>query len=227
MNISSIKSWPKDDRPREKLLNFGASGLSTAELIAILIGSGTTKESALDLSKRILNKSGGLSQLLKKELGHFTSFRGVGNAKAVRILAALELGKRSMASNVEKASKVISSRIAYEIMGPILQDLPTEEFWMINLNRRNHVISKKCISKGGIAGTVVDPKVIFKKALDDRASSIILFHNHPSGEVSPSPEDLKITHKLKRGGELLDIKVLDHLIIGTGRYFSFADEGKL
>jgi DNA repair protein RadC len=227
MKISSIKTWPKDDRPREKLLNVGASMLSAAELMAILLGSGTTDESAVDLSKKILNQIGGLPKLQKKELSHFITFKGVGEAKAVRILAALELGKRCMMSNAEQVYKITSSRSAYEIMGPILQDLPIEEFWIMNLNRRNHLISKTCISKGGIAGTVVDPKVIFKKALDERASSIILFHNHPSGEVSPSTEDLKITLKLKKAGELLDINVLDHLIIGTGQYFSFADEGRM
>lgn len=227
-NKLSIKAWAEEDRPREKLLNKGRQALSNAELIAILIGSGSREESAVDLSKRILQStSNNLHKLGKTPLAELMKFKGIGEAKAISICAALELGRRRQHADIIKKPQIKSSQDAYQIMAATLADLPHEEFWVAFLNRANKVIHKDQISLGGVAGTVVDAKIIFKKALERLACSIILFHNHPSGNLQPSQADINITKKLKKAGETLDISVLDHLIISERGFYSFADEGML
>jgi len=222
----NIKDWSAQDQPREKLLAHGRKSLSDAELIAILIGSGTRNESAVDLSKKILaSVDNDLVKLARLEVRDLTKFNGIGNAKAIAIVAALELGRRRKGTDKNVRSKITSSNDAYLALLPKMQDLNTEEFWVLMLNRQNEIIELKQISSGGVAGTVVDPKVIFKHALQFLASGIILSHNHPSGNLKPSKADLTITQKLKSAGESLEINVLDHLIIPEQGYYSFADEG--
>lgn len=224
--VKGIRSWAEDDRPREKLLLKGKSTLSDAELIAILIGSGNTEETAVDLSKRILQSlKNNLSELGKLSVKDLMQFKGIGEAKAISIIAALELGRRRKDSQPEKRVKITDSQTAFDVIYPNLGDLNHEEFWVIFLNRANAVIGKQNISKGGVSGTVVDPKVVFKMAVQFPASGIILAHNHPSGNLKPSQADHQLTHKLKEAGKALDIPVLDHLIIGERDYFSFVDEG--
>lgn len=223
-----IKQWAEEDRPREKLLLKGKAALSDAELIAILIGSGTRTLSAVDLAKKILNNSGNdLHNLAKLSVKELLKFKGIGEAKAINIVSALELGRRRKESEVIKKPIISSALDAYELMKPELMDQPHEEFWLIFLKRNNEVIHKKQISKGGVSGTVVDPKIIFKQALDVLASSIILVHNHPSGNLKPSQQDLRLTKKLKEAGVLLEIPILDHLIFTNESYYSFADESML
>lgn len=223
--IKGIRSWAEDDRPREKLLLKGKSTLSDAELIAILIGSGNTEETAVDLSKRILQSlNNNLSELAKLTVKDLMQFKGIGEAKAISIIAALELGRRRKDAEPEKRVKITDSQSAFDTIYPHLGDLNHEEFWVIFLNRANAVIGKQNISKGGVSGTVVDPKVVFKMAVQFPASGIILAHNHPSGNLKPSQADHQLTRKLKEAGKALDIPVLDHLIIGERDYFSFVDE---
>jgi len=222
----NIKDWSAQDRPREKLLAQSRKALSDAELIAILIGSGSRNESAVDLSKRILaSVNNNLVDLARLDVPNLTKFKGIGEAKAISIVAALELGRRRKGADKIIKSKITTSNDAYQALLPKLQDLNTEEFWVLMLNRQNEIIELKQISSGGVAGTVVDPKVIFKSAIQSLASSIILSHNHPSGNLKPSKADIAITNKLKSAGESLEIKVLDHLIISEQGYYSFADEG--
>lgn len=224
----NILKWAEEDRPREKLLLKGRGALSDAELIAILIGSGSKKLSAVDLSKHILaSVNNDLNLLAKLSVSELQKFNGIGEAKAISIISALEIGRRRKETEVVKLSAIKSSGDVYEIIKPELLDQPIEQFWVLTLKRNNTLIQKRHISIGGISGTVVDPKVIFKTALEDLASGIILIHNHPSGNLKPSQEDLKITEKLKNAGKLLDIPVLDHLIFTDSAYFSFADEGLL
>jgi DNA repair protein RadC len=223
-----IRNWAEDDRPREKLVLKGRHSMSDAELLAILIGSGTRHESALDLAKTILRLADdNLGELSKLSLPDLVKVKGIGHARAVSILAAMELGRRRNESEVLVRDKIKTSRDAYEIFRSIIGDRPYEEFWIILLNRANKVLKKCNISEGGISGTVVDPKKIFKISLDNHASSIILGHNHPSGVVTPSEADCKITKKLHDAGTMLEVTVLDHLIIGDSSYYSFADEGAL
>lgn len=228
MNLKSIRHWSDADKPREKLMDKGKEALSNAELIAILLGSGNADESAVDLSKRILQSTDdnliGLSRLGLSEL---QNFKGIGEAKAISIIAAMELGRRRRESEIMKKSQITCSRDVFEIMQPVLADKNFEEFWIILTNRANKVIRRIQVSDGGVSGTVADPKRIFKYALEQLASGIVLCHNHPSGNLKPSEEDLMITRKVKHGANLLDIQVLDHLIFGDENYFSFADEGKL
>ncbi|MGB0917743.1 MAG: RadC family protein [Flavobacteriales bacterium] len=224
-SIKGIRSWAEDDRPREKLLLKGRAALSDAELIAILIGSGSADETAVGLSKRILASfDNQLSQLAKLSVKDLTQFKGIGEAKAISIIAALELGRRRKDTESSKRVKITSSQTAFDVVYPHLGDLNHEEFWVIFLNRANEVIGKENISKGGVSGTVVDPKVVFKQAVQFPASAIILAHNHPSGNLKPSQADHQLTKKLKEAGKALDIPVLDHLIIGERDYFSFVDE---
>ena len=223
--LKGIRSWAEDDRPREKLLLKGRSALSDAELIAILIGSGSAEETAVGLSKRILSSlDNQLSQLAKLAVKDLTQFKGIGEAKAISIIAALELGRRRKETESNKRVKITDSQTAFDVVYPNLGDLNHEEFWVIFLNRANEVIGKENISKGGVSGTVVDPKVVFKQAVQFPASAIILAHNHPSGNLKPSQADHQLTKKLKEAGKALDIPVLDHLIIGERDYFSFVDE---
>ncbi|MBF6640374.1 DNA repair protein RadC [Flavobacterium sp. J49] len=222
----SIKHWSEDDKPREKLMLKGKAVLSDAELIAILIGSGSRNESAVSLSKRILaSVNNNLNALGKMSLKQLMEFKGIGEAKAVTIAAALELGRRRRTEETTVLDKITSSKAVFEIMQPIIGELPHEEFWVLYLNNSNKVIYKAQLSKGGITGTVVDVRLIFKMALEHNATAIILSHNHPSGKLMASDADKEITKKLKFAGEQLDIKVLDHVIITEKSYLSFQDEG--
>jgi DNA repair protein RadC len=226
INDRRILSWAEEDRPREKLMLKGKAALSDAELVAILIGSGTRELSAVDLSKMILQSVGNnLNELAKLSLQDLQKFKGIGEAKAISIAAALELGRRRKDAEIIKKHKITCSGDAYEAIRPHLMDLYHEEFWLILLNRANEVIRPMQISSGGVAGTVADPKMIFKAAIEHLASAIILVHNHPSGNLQPSQADKDLTKKLKESGKLLDIPVLDHLIFADSGYFSFADEG--
>ena len=224
----SIKIWAVDDRPREKLLRKGKLALSDSELIAILIGSGNRKETAVELSKQILaSTQNNLSELGKLSVNQLCKFNGIGEAKAITIIAALELGRRRRLENALERTKITSSRSVFELMQPIIGELPHEEFWIIYLNNSNKVIDKLQLSKGGITGTLVDVRLTLKKALELGAVALILAHNHPSGTLKPSMADKNITQKLKTASESLDIKVLDHLIVTEMSYFSFADEAIL
>lgn len=224
----SIKSWSPEDRPREKLLLKGKSALSDAELIAILLGTGSAQLSALDLGKKILldvdNNLHALGMMTVKDL---IRTKGIGEAKAITIVAALELGRRRRQVSPEEKPKIAGSKDAFELLKPDLTDLPHEEFWVLLLNRANRLIRKVQISQGGVAGTVADPKIIYKAALDELASGIIVAHNHPSGNLTASQADITLTQRLRDGGKLLEIQVLDHLILAGHNYFSFADEGIL
>lgn len=221
----SIKYWAEDDKPREKLMLKGKSVLSDAELIAILIGSGSRNESAVNLSKRILTSVENLNVLGKLSLQQLTAFKGIGNAKAITIIAAMELGRRRRSEETVELTKITSSRSVFNIMQPIIGELPHEEFWILYLNNSNKVIHKVQLSKGGITGTVVDVRIIFKIALEHNATAIILSHNHPSGVLRPSEADKQITQKLKEAGKNLDVNVLDHIIITEKSYYSFMDGG--
>ena len=222
----NIKSWSPEDRPREKLILKGKSALSDAELIAILLGSGTRASSAVDLAKKVLQPTGNnLHELAKLTVKDLVKVPGIGEAKALTIVAALELGRRRKELGGQEKNKVTGSKDVYDLIKADLLDIPHEEFWILLLNRANRVIKKAQVSQGGVAGTVADPKIIFKLALDELASGIILAHNHPSGNLTASQADLDLTKKLKEAGKLLDIQVLDHLIVAGQKYFSFADEG--
>lgn len=224
----NIKRWSPEDRPREKLLLKGTSALSDAELIAILIGSGSRNLSALDLSKRILEGvNNQLHELARQSARELTKIKGIGPAKAISIVAALELGRRRKDTDIQEKPKLGSSREAYESICGELMDLPHEEFWVLLLNRANRLIRKQRVSEGGVSGTVADPKVIYKAALDHLASGIIVVHNHPSGNRTASQSDIDLTKKLKEAGKFLEIQLLDHLIICGPKYFSFADEGMM
>ena len=226
--VLKIKSWAEEDRPREKLLNKGKSVLSEAELIAVLIGSGTRSISAVDLAKTILHHANNnLNSLAKYSVKDLTKFKGIGEAKAISIVSALELGRRRKDTCQEKRIKINSSQNVYDVMKPDLLDQKLEQFWLVLLNRANYILQKIQISLGGISGTVADPKVIFKYALDNHASSIILVHNHPSGNLKPSEADIKLTSKMKDAGKLLEMPILDHLIFTDQGFFSFADQNYL
>jgi len=224
----SIKSWHEADRPREKLLNKGCFALSDAELIAILIGSGSKDESAVDLAKRILNSVNyNLQALAKLNVQDLMNFKGIGEAKAISIITALELGKRRRLEKALELKKITGSKAVYNVMQPLIGDLKHEEFWVLYLNNSNVILSKQCLSKGGLTGTLVDTRLVFKPALSLLATGIILCHNHPSGTLKPSKSDKQLTQKIKNAGVTLDIKVLDHLIVTEKKYFSFADESLL
>jgi len=224
----NLKAWAEEDRPREKLMGKGRQVLSEAELIAILIGSGSRNETAVELSKRILSAvENNLNELGKLGVNELTKFKGIGEAKAVSIVAALELGRRRKETETVKREKITTSKDAYEAMKPKMVDLPHEEFWLVLLNRANGIIKKELISRGGVAGTVVDTKIIFKCAVEHYASSIIICHNHPSGNLKPSEADIKITKGIKEAGKIMEIPLIDHLIITDAGYYSFADEGMI
>ena len=222
----SIKDWADEDRPREKLLIKGKAALSDTELIAILIASGNRDESAVELSKRILQSLGNnLNSLAKLSVNDLIKFKGIGEAKAISIIASLELGRRRRSADVLEKDKIGGSKDAFQILQLKLEDLPHEEFWVILLNRANKVIDIKLIGRGGVSSTVVDSKVIFSFALESLASGIILAHNHPSGNLKPSNSDIRLTKKLVDAGKILEVPILDHIIVGDNDYFSFADEG--
>lgn len=221
-----INQWAEDDRPREKFLLKGKSSLSDSELLAILIGSGSRNESAVQLCQRILTSANNnLSQLGKLSINQLTEFKGIGEAKAISIAAALELGRRRRSEDALVLDKITSSKAVFEIMQPIIGELPHEEFWILYLNNSNKVIHKAQISKGGYTGTVVDTRIIFKTALECNATSLILAHNHPSGKLLASDADKDVTKKLKLAGQQLDILILDHVIITETGFYSFNDNG--
>ena len=222
-----ISQWAEDDKPREKLMLKGKQVLSDAELLAILIGSGSRNESAVDLSKRIISSVANLKALGKMSLKQLMEFKGIGEAKAVTILAAMELGRRRGSEDELILDKISSSKSVFDIKHPIIGDLMHEEFWVLYLNNSNKVMYKSQLSKGGITGTVVDSRIVFKTAFEQNAVHIILCHNHPSGILQASDADKQITKKIKEAGKMLDINVLDHIIITENSYLSFADDGML
>ena len=226
--MKTIKSWAEEDRPREKMLSKGKEALSNSELIAILIGSGNSKESAVDLSRRILSdKNDNLIEMSKLNINDLMKYNGIGEAKAVSIMAALELGRRRRYSEALEQPSIKNSKIAYECFYAHLTDLNHEQFWIMLLNNANKIIKLEQIGVGGMTGTTADPKKIFKCALENNAASVMLCHNHPSGNTTPSNADKQITNNLIKAGQFLEIKILDHIIIGNDNYFSFADEGLL
>lgn len=222
----SIKKWSVEDRPREKMLKHGFAALSNAELIAILIGSGNREESAVELSRRMLADFKNELELLGcASVDRIMQFKGMGEAKAINVLAALELGKRRLLARKNKLYKIACSNDVYELMVLDLSGLIHEEFWVLYLDRANQVLDKCRISQGGVSGTVIDIRLILKQAIEKLASSIILVHNHPSGNLSPSKADLDITQKASEAAKLIDMKVLDHLIIAGDKFVSLADDG--
>jgi len=223
-----ISQWAEDDKPREKLMLKGKIALSDAELIAILIGSGSRNESAVELSKRILASADhNLNALGKYSLDQLMKFKGIGEAKAITIVAAMELGRRRRAEEAKVLTKVSSSRIVFEVMQPIIGELPHEEFWVLCLNNSNKIIHKFQLSKGGMTATVVDLRLMFKTLFEFNATAFILAHNHPSGSLNPSEADKKITEKIKIAAKQLEFTLLDHLIVTEYDYLSFADESIL
>lgn len=224
----SIKNWADDDRPREKLVQKGSFALSDAELIAILIRSGSQNESAVELAKRILAMAdNNLNTLGKFSINQLIRFKGMGEAKAVSIAAALEIGRRRRLNGPQRLEEITNSRAAYEVLFPLIGELPHEEFWILYLNNSNKIIHKAQLSKGGITGTLVDTRLVFKPALEMGAVGMILAHNHPSGALQPSVADKQITSKLKNAAQSLEINILDHIIVAQDRYFSFSDKGIL
>lgn len=222
----SIKNWSDEDKPREKLVQKGKGVLSDAELIAILIGSGSRNESAVELSRRILaSVNNNLNELGRLSIKQLMEFKGIGEAKAVTIAGALEIGRRRRGEEAQKITKIQSSKSVFELLQPTIGELEHEEFWIVYLNNSNKVLHRAQLSKGGITGTLVDVRLVMKQALELGSVALILAHNHPSGTLNPSTADKQITQKLKTAGEVLDIKVLDHLIITQKEYYSFADEG--
>lgn len=223
-----IKEWKEEERPREKLFLRGHATLSDAELLAILIGSGNQNETAVDISRKILSGSdNNLKVLSRKSVPNLLKFYGIGKAKAIIIVAALELGRRSNGSKGPDRIKLGSSNSVFQMMQPLIGHLDHEEFWLLMMNNANRLKQKWCLSKGGITATLVDVRLIFKKALEIGATAIIMCHNHPSGNLRPSQSDIILTKKVIKAGGLLDINVLDHVIITEQSYYSFADQGSL
>jgi DNA repair protein RadC len=228
MPYVSIKEWAADDRPREKLLTKGTQSLSDAELLAILLGSGTHKISAVELSRQVLALSNNnLSDLGKLSIAELKKVKGIGEAKAITIVAALELGKRRSQTDTSEKHGITSSKDVFNFFQPFLSDLKHEEFWILYLNRSNKVIEKYKLSQGGVSGTVIDVKLVLKRAIELLASSIVACHNHPSGNRNPSDNDIAITEKLKQAALQMDMQLVDHIIIADNLYYSFCDEGKL
>lgn len=226
--LSGIQAWAEEDRPREKLLLKGKANLTDAELLAILFNTGTRNKTAIDLAREILSEANqDLNRLARFTVQEFKSVGGIGEAKAITIIAALELGRRREKTEIKDKKVISSSKEVFDFFKPVLGELPFEEFWILVLNRANKVLVARKISEGGVAGTVADPKRIFKQVLDDGGCQFIAVHNHPSGVTKPSEADIRLTKKLSEGGLLLDISLLDHVIIAETGYFSFADEGIL
>jgi DNA repair protein RadC len=223
-----IRSWAEDDRPREKMLLKGRMALSDAELIAILLGSGSRNETAVDLAKRVLASTGNdLTSLGRLDLKDLMKFKGIGEAKAISVAAALELGRRRKEAAPPKRIQLRSSAEAYEHILPYMADLKHEEFWVILLDRAHHPMGTQQVSKGGVTSTVVDAKLVFRPAIEMLASGVILCHNHPSGNLNPSNDDIELTRKLVQAGDALDIRVVDHLIVADSDYYSFQDHKKI
>ena len=227
-NKKTIKQWSVDDRPREKVVTHGISALSNAELLAILIGSGNREESAVELTRHILaDNSNRLSELGKRSLDELCGYNGIGQAKAVAIMAAVELAKRRSDEGSRDRFVVRKSSDIYDFFFPLLCDLATEECWVLLLNQASKVIDRVKISAGGIASTAVDIRCVLREALLKRAVSIALTHNHPSGNIRPSREDDNLTLSLQKAARMMNIRMIDHLIITDGAYYSYADEGRL
>jgi DNA repair protein RadC len=225
---TSIKNWAEDDKPREKLAAKGKEALSNAELIAILLGNGTRNKSAVDLARDILKLADNdLNKLAKLSIADLSKIDGIGPAKAITIISAIELGSRRKTTKITNDEFVRSSSDAFQYFGPMLQDKEYEEFWVLLLNRNNKIIKPYRVSEGGVSGTVADPKRIFKAALEGNATQLVLCHNHPSGNRQPSAADIKLTERLVYSGKQIDIEVVDHIIVTQGGYYSFADEGKI
>ncbi|MEY3052419.1 MAG: hypothetical protein RLY31_2204 [Bacteroidota bacterium] len=223
-----ITAWAEDDRPREKMIHKGRASLSDAELLAILLGSGSRHESAVELAKRILHASGqNLTVLSKLSIPDLIKFKGIGEAKAITISAAMELGRRRQRAAFLEMPVIRCSGDAYQVLFPSLQDLGHEEFWMLLLNKANKVIGREQISIGGTDATVVDARIVFRRALESKAVGLIVCHNHPSGTLRPSQADIDLTRRLKSSGDLLGIPILDHLIVSDQGYYSFMDEGQI
>lgn len=228
MNKLNINQWAEEDRPREKMMQKGAEALTDAELLAILIGSGNTEESAVSLMQRVLAEAGNnLHRLGKWQVCDFARFKGLGPAKSISIMAALELGKRRTLQERPERPAVRSSRDIYELFHPLLCDLATEEFWVLLLNQAARVIDKVRISRGGLDQTTADVRTILREALLARATQLALVHNHPSGNTTPSPDDARLTQAVRDAARLMNIHVLDHVIVTDGAYYSFNDEGRL
>jgi len=225
----TIRNWAEDDRPREKMLRKGAHSLSDAELLAILIGSGNRDESAVELSRRIMHEcSDNINELAQLSITDLCKrFKGIGEAKAITIMAALEIGKRRKTSEILERKKITSSLDLFDLFEPQLVDLPHEEFWIGLLNGANKVIEIKRLTQGGSRQTVVDIPILLKMALEKSAQAVVVAHNHPSGQNRPSHEDEQITRRIHAGCEAIGITLLDHIIIAKGQYYSFADEGKM
>ncbi len=225
----NLKAWAEEDKPREKLLKKGLNALSDAELLAILLRTGTRNETVVELSRRILNSVlNNLDELGKLSINDLQKgFKGIGQTKAITLIAALELGRRRKLAQTLERTQIRESLDIYHYFEPILADLPHEEFWILLLNRHHKIIQSVCISKGGVAGTVVDIRLIMRHALEQLASSIVICHNHPSGNKNPSEGDRKITQSIKEAGQLMEIQLIDHIIIAGKTYYSFADEGLL
>ena len=225
----SVKDWSPDDQPREKLLSKGVNSLSNAELLAIILRSGTTEETVVELSQRILMSFGNdLNRLGRVSANYLMdNFKGIGEAKAVGIIAALELGKRRKAEDMGSRKKIVCSMDIYHYFYPVLGELQYEEFWALFLNRSNRIIDQLKVSQGGISGTIVEGKFIYKEAIARLATFVVLCHNHPSGNHLPSSQDNTITFQIKKGLELLDIRLLDHVILTDGKYYSYGDDGKI
>lgn len=231
MENKAIKLWNEDERPREKLKLHGEKTLTDAELLAIMLGSGTKDKNVVELSREILDSVGGdLDRLARLTLHDLqTQFKGIGEAKAMHLLATLEFGRRRNAASVADADSIRSSKDIVRLMHPVISDMPVEEFWVILLNRKNRVIGKECVARGGVSAVLVDMRMLLKPAISRLASSIILCHNHPSGTASPSGEDRALTRRVAAAVELLDIRLIDHVIITSDadQYFSFADRGEI
>lgn len=227
-NSRAITAWAEEDRPREKMLLKGKQALSDAELLAILIGSGTVGESAVAVAQGILASVGfNLHELGKRSLPDLKKFKGIGEAKAITIAAALELGRRRQLSDLRERPRISHSRDAFNTIAPLLTDLQHEEFWLLLLNKANEVFARQQLSTGGMSGTVVDIKMVLKAAIEAGAAAFIAIHNHPSGNLQPSQADIELTRKLKQSGAVIDMPLLDHLIVSDRGYYSFADEGNL
>jgi DNA repair protein RadC len=223
-----INHWSEEDRPREKLLLKGKSVLTDSELLAIIIGSGSRNESAVQLCERILEANNNYLHILgKMSVKQLMDFKGIGQAKAISIVAAIELGRRRRVEDAQQLIKVESSRVVFEVMQPIIGELPHEEFWILCLNNANNIVKKVMLSKGGINQTIVDQRLVFKVALEHESTGIVICHNHPSGQMKPSESDIKITQLLQNAGRIMQIPVIDHVIIGSHGYYSFGDEGDL
>ena len=224
----SIKFLAEDDRPREKFLLNGKNALSDAELLAIIMGSGNREDSAVELGRKILNSvANNWHNLSLLSLSDLMKFKGVGEAKAISIAAALEIGHRRAAQEVPEKIQIRESKDIYKVLQPYLSDLQTEEFWAVFLNQNNRIVGKARLSAGGINQSVVDVRILFKTALEHLSTAIAIAHNHPSGNLKPSQEDLRITKQIADAGKILNIQLLDHLIISQNAYFSFADENIL